>query len=61
MIPIKIDYLCDTCRNGMMRPIDIVDFASTDGYAHQCNNMDCRYTTTLKRRYPYMTYEEVLG
>ena len=50
--PYEYNYLCDQCKNGMVRVNGEKD--STGKYPHQC--MICGAEATLNKSYPHVEY-----
>lgn len=55
MQPIQIDYICDICGKGKMRPTGMMLTSNPLQYSHRCIECDSHNNFTV--RYPYITYE----
>ena len=54
----EIDYKCDACRTGYMRPLGTVLLSNPAQYPHRCNN--CGAEMIVREHiYPYMVTEKV--
>lgn len=52
----QIDYKCDVCGKGYMKPLGTVLWSNPAQYPHRCNN--CGAEMNVKgRTYPYMVTE----
>lgn len=55
----NVDYKCDQCETGYMRPDGRVLLSNPPKYPHICNNMECSGKMTSRTKYPYIAYEEI--
>ena len=53
----KIDYVCDECGEGRMRPSGFVYDTNPPSYVHACNK--CGNGGEFSWQYPYTVTEEV--
>lgn len=51
LIPIEVDYECDTCKDGFMHPTGKVN----QGYEHECSN--CGNKQTFNIQYPTVIFK----
>lgn len=59
---IKIDYICDICNIGYMRPTSINNPNFPNEYQHICNNIKCNHIQNFfETNYPYIMYESKLN
>lgn len=59
---IKIDYCCDICNIGYMRPTGINNPKFPSEYQHMCNNLTCNHIQNfIETNYPYIMYESKLN
>lgn len=56
---VRVDYVCDKCREGVMRPLNIMLTVYPPLYPHRCTHCDAE--KTLWETYPYIDYVEVSG
>lgn len=54
--PIWVDYRCDACDTGHMRPTDVMLMSSPPQFPHRCDACDAPGTFTEK--YPTIKYAE---
>mgnify|MGYP003507846415 CR=1 FL=1 len=58
VVPIQVDYQCDKCEEGVMRPTGVVKPMSPPLIVHRCTK--CGHEDTYRnKRYPYIVYEEI--
>lgn len=56
----ELDYVCDKCGIGKMRPDGICLTSSPPKYPHTCNNEECRETINfIDVRFPTTAYRRV--
>ena len=53
---VRIDYICDMCGVGRMKPSGAVQCSYPPSYAHRCDNAECGATMYLDRTYPAIEY-----
>ena len=51
VIPYEYNYLCDSCKGGMMT---VTGEKNAEGYPHKC--VICGHTANLKAKYPHIEY-----
>jgi hypothetical protein len=59
--PVLVDYVCDECGQGKMRPAGI-KASNPPQHIHRCNfarRFGCEAEITSGRQYPYTDYIEV--
>ncbi len=54
--PVSIDYLCDACGIGHMRPTGIMLTSHPPQFPHRCDHCDAHQNFDV--RYPHVRYEE---
>lgn len=59
LIPIRISYRCDMCKEGEMLPTDAILCSYPPQYPHKCSNSECTHVEIFLVSYPYITYEKV--
>lgn len=52
-----IDYQCDQCHNGMMRPTNIMLMTDPPKYPHKCNT--CGHEQVFSVKYPFISYSTI--
>lgn len=52
--PVEIDYACDTCHDGRMRPTGEAYLTNPPRYLHRCNK--CGAEQTFGVCYPYIQH-----
>lgn len=53
--PISVDYRCDSCKEGFMRPNGEILTSYPAQYPHVCNK--CFVGQSFDRTYPYVYWE----
>lgn len=54
---IGVDYTCDICMKGKMRPHgSAVLMSDPPQFPHQCDNPECKIIVNLTERYPTVRY-----
>lgn len=48
---ILVEYVCDECQQGLMRPNGVMLMSNPPQYPHQCTN--CGSTKVFYNQYPY--------
>ncbi len=48
----SVDWQCDKCKVGYMRPYNQVIKVHKTGIPHKCNSKDCGHTQTFPTAYP---------
>lgn len=48
----RVDYVCDSCGEGFMRPTGVMLASSPPQYPHRCNKCDC--AKTFRVQYPHV-------
>jgi hypothetical protein len=56
---INIDYKCDKCNEGYMRPTGTVFPTNPPQIPHKCNNSLCNESKTFNLYYPYIDYKPI--
>ena len=52
--PIQIDYHCDECEHGLMRPVGHMLMTDPPQFEHKCT--ECGYLMVFNERYPTVRY-----
>ena len=52
--PVRVDYKCDKCGAGYMRPTGVLLTSNPPQFPHRCNNCDAHQNFTEK--YPTVRY-----
>lgn len=55
--PVRLDYGCDSCGLGFMRPTGMAFMTCPPQYPHRCTHCDA--PQTFNAQYPTISYEEV--
>jgi len=60
VLPIEVDYICDTCKKGRMRPPKNGTTQNTNPpkFQHECLN--CKESVFFHVRYPLIRYKPIL-
>ena len=56
---VEVEYRCDQCEEGVMRPTGLMQPTSPPKYQHKCNK--CGAVGYLYLMYPCIRYERVRG
>lgn len=54
---VLVQYRCNECDNGTMKPSGIILTSNPPQYPHECNS--CFHKQTFLIKYPYTEYKEV--
>lgn len=55
--PVEVDYGCDQCGKGMMRPTGIALLSNPVKYPHKCSI--CGYEMIFLVKYPSVRFERI--
>jgi hypothetical protein len=55
---VKVDYKCDVCKDGYMRPTGTCFPTNPPQYPHKCNNSYCDAAKTFNLTYPHIDYRD---
>lgn len=56
--PVRVDYVCDECKIGRMRPTGEILTSFPSQHPHRCNNEECGAEKTFTSiSYPHILYE----
>ena len=55
-----IEYLCDECYEGNMKPTGKMNLGSVNNFPHLCDNAMCGHTQDFEIKYPYTEYVKVI-
>lgn len=56
---VKVDYKCDVCKEGYLRPTGTCFTSNPPQYPHKCNNPKCDAGNTFNFTYPYIDYKPI--
>lgn len=57
VLPVQVDYICDACGKGSLKPTGEVKTSNPPWYVHQCKS--CLQYSSHRNQYPYIKYEAV--
>lgn len=52
--PVQVDYICDTCGEGELKPTGAMKLSYPPLYTHKCSK--CNEVFDLKKTYPSIEY-----
>lgn len=52
---VEVDYRCEKCSQGHMRPTGVKFLATSNRYEHRCSN--CKETEVFEVNYPFIRHE----
>ena len=55
-----VEYLCDECHEGHMRPTGKMNLGIVNNFPHVCDNSICRATQNFESKYPYTEHVKVI-
>ena len=57
--PFKVEYVCDKCGAGLMRPTGYAFSTNPPKYEHSCNHTLCDNKMNFFKTYPALEFEIV--
>lgn len=57
---VKVDYRCDECDFGFMRPTGTCFPTNPPQYIHKCNNEHCGQERIFNVSYPFIDYKDAI-
>lgn len=58
MHAVQVDYRCDWCRKGHMRPTGVMLTVNPPLFPHRCDNDQCLKVENLDRTYPLIEHRK---